>query len=57
MVKDGKVSAPRKAVATRGGKVVKKKDPNAPKKALSGFMIFSQENRARIKEENPDATF
>ena len=34
-----------------------KKDPNAPKKALSAFMIFSQENRSKIKEANPDASF
>jgi structure-specific recognition protein 1 len=34
-----------------------KKDPNAPKKALSSYMIFMSESRARIKEENPDATF
>ncbi|KAJ3072069.1 Non-histone chromosomal protein 6 [Quaeritorhiza haematococci] len=38
-----------------GGK--KKKDPNAPKKALSAFMIFSQENRKIVKEENPNASF
>ncbi|KAI8906618.1 hypothetical protein PhCBS80983_g03135 [Powellomyces hirtus] len=43
--------------AATGKKVKAKKDPNAPKKALSAFMIFSQENRARIKEENPEATF
>ncbi|KAJ3288646.1 Non-histone chromosomal protein 6 [Borealophlyctis nickersoniae] len=34
-----------------------KKDPNAPKKPLSGFIIFSNENRQRIKEENPSAEF
>jgi hypothetical protein len=34
-----------------------KKDPNAPKKGLSAFMIYSKENRARIKEENPEASF
>lgn len=34
-----------------------KKDPNAPKKALSAFMIFSQENRQNIKDQNPKATF
>jgi structure-specific recognition protein 1 len=34
-----------------------KKDPNAPKKPLSSYMIFMKENRARIKEENPDADF
>jgi hypothetical protein len=27
------------------------------KKPLSGFMLFSKENRAKIKEENPDITF
>jgi hypothetical protein len=27
------------------------------KKPLSGFMLFSKENRAGIKEENPEITF
>jgi hypothetical protein len=35
----------------------KKKDPNAPKKALSGFMFFSNANRERIKAENPGIPF
>mmetsp|Transcript_39774 Transcript_39774/g.58417 ORF Transcript_39774/g.58417 Transcript_39774/m.58417 type:complete len:340 (-) Transcript_39774:115-1134(-) len=34
-----------------------KKDPNAPKKPLSSFMIFCNENRPKIKEANPDAGF
>jgi hypothetical protein len=34
-----------------------KKDPNAPKRGLSAYMFFSQANRQKIKEENPDATF
>jgi HMG (high mobility group) box len=34
-----------------------KKDPNAPKRALSAYMIFSQENRQKVKDENPKATF
>lgn len=34
-----------------------KKDPNAPKRGLSAYMFFSQENRTQIKEDNPDATF
>ncbi|KAI8640685.1 high mobility group box domain-containing protein [Parasitella parasitica] len=34
-----------------------KKDPAAPKRSLSAYMFFSQENRAKIKEENPDASF
>jgi hypothetical protein len=39
----------------KGGK--KKKDPNAPKKALSAYMFFAQANRDKVKKENPDATF
>lgn len=38
-------------------KTKKRKDPNAPKKGMSAFMIFSQENRSLIKEANPTATF
>jgi structure-specific recognition protein 1 len=34
-----------------------KKDPNAPKKAQSAYNYFMSQNRARIKEANPDATF
>lgn len=32
-----------------------KKDPNAPKRALTAYFMFSNTNRARIKEKNPDA--
>ena len=34
-----------------------KKDPKAPKKGLSAYMIFAKENRERIKVGNPDADF
>ncbi|KDQ54550.1 hypothetical protein JAAARDRAFT_49184 [Jaapia argillacea MUCL 33604] len=34
-----------------------KKDPNAPKRALSAYMFFSSDWRERIKAENPDAGF
>ncbi|KAJ7682888.1 high mobility group box domain-containing protein [Mycena rosella] len=34
-----------------------KKDPNAPKRALSAYMFFSQDWRERIKTENPEAGF
>ncbi|KAH9990364.1 high mobility group box domain-containing protein [Russula vinacea] len=37
--------------ATRGG--ARKKDPKAPKRALSAYMFFSQDWRERIKAENP----
>ncbi|CAH1802193.1 unnamed protein product [Owenia fusiformis] len=32
-----------------------KKDPNAPKRPQSGYFLWLNENRSRIKEENPDA--
>jgi len=39
----------------RGGKGKKqKKDPNAPKRALCGFMFFCNEERPKVKGENPD---
>ncbi|KAI7849816.1 high mobility group box domain-containing protein [Circinella umbellata] len=34
-----------------------KKDKSGPKRGLSAYMFFSQENRAQIKEDNPDASF
>ncbi|KAI0759180.1 HMG-box [Irpex lacteus] len=40
--------------ATRGKA---KKDPKAPKRALSAYMFFSQDWRERVKAENPDAGF
>ncbi|CAL5205895.1 unnamed protein product [Lathyrus oleraceus] len=35
----------------------KKKDPNAPKRALSGFMFFSQMERENLKKTNPGISF
>lgn len=32
-----------------------KKDPNAPKKALNGFMFFAKDKRESIVQENPEA--
>ena len=34
-----------------------KRDPLAPKKNLSAFMLFSGENRTKIKEASPEANF
>jgi len=34
-----------------------KKAGGKAKKPLKGFMLFSSEHRAQIKEENPDLTF
>jgi structure-specific recognition protein 1 len=33
-----------------------KKDPNAPKGAMTSYILFGNEERAKIKEENPDAS-
>jgi hypothetical protein len=41
--------------APSGTKNAKKaKDPNLPKGKKSAYIIFSSENRAKVKEENPD---
>jgi len=32
-------------------------DPGKPKRAMSAFFLYSQGNRSRIKEENPEASF
>jgi len=45
-----------KAKATRGGDK-KKKDPNAPKRGLSAYMFFANEQRETVREENPGITF
>ena len=33
------------------------KDPNVPKRAMTPFMIFAQDNRDEIQKQNPSATF
>lgn len=35
----------------------KKKDPNAPKRNLSAYFIYSQEVRSSVRENNPQASF
>ena len=43
---------------TGGGKKKKaKKDPNAPKRNMSAFFLYSCANRTAVKEQNPDASF
>lgn len=36
------------------GRQKKPKDHNAPKRALSSYLLFANDNRARIREENPE---
>jgi high mobility group protein B2 len=42
-----------------GGKKAKKakKDPNAPKRNMSAYFLYSVANRADVKTNNPDASF
>jgi len=47
--------SPKKTTTKKKGK--KKKDPNAPKNATSAYQYFSNEERARIKEAEPDLAF
>ena len=32
-------------------------DPAAPKRGLSAYMFFANENREKVREENPGITF
>ena len=33
------------------------KDPNAPKRGLSAYMFFAQDQRDNVREENPGISF
>ncbi|CAK37704.1 transcriptional regulator family: HMG [Aspergillus niger] len=35
----------------------RKKDPNAPKRGLSAYMFFANDNREKVREENPGISF
>lgn len=39
------------------GKKEAKKDPNAPKRAMTSFFFFSNEMRPKIKEKHPELSF
>ncbi|KAL5339167.1 Non-histone chromosomal protein 6 [Aspergillus crustosus] len=52
-----KAQATRKAKAPREPATRKKKDPNAPKRGLSAYMFFANDNRDKVREENPGITF
>lgn len=32
-------------------------DPNAPKRGLSAYMFFANDNREKVREENPGISF
>jgi hypothetical protein len=39
------------------GKQKTKKDPNAPKKATTSFLAYSNDVRSKVKSDHPDASF
>ena len=58
--KGKKAASPKKGgkkAASPAKKAAKKKDPNAPKRARSAFMYFSQAMRPQVAAENPDLSF
>ncbi|KAI3397486.1 hypothetical protein diail_10698 [Diaporthe ilicicola] len=50
---------PKAAAKKNAGKGARraKKDPNAPKRGLSAYMFFANEQRENVREENPGITF
>ncbi|KAI4131418.1 MAG: hypothetical protein LQ347_002998 [Umbilicaria vellea] len=54
MPKDKTTTRKAKARAPEGKK---KKDPNAPKRGLSAYMFFANEQRDNVREENPGISF
>jgi len=46
----------RRATKTRGARKAKK-DPNAPKRGLSAYMFFANEQRSHVIAENANITF
>jgi len=48
--------APTKRVA-KAKTEKKKKDPNAPKRGLSAYMFFANDQRESVREDNPGITF
>ncbi|KAJ1676823.1 Non-histone chromosomal protein 6 [Spiromyces aspiralis] len=45
------------ATKSRSRRANKDTEAAAPKRPLSAYMFFSQEFRARVKSQNPEATF
>jgi len=50
-----KETKPKRVTKTKDAK--KKKNPLAPKRGLSAYMFFANEQRDNVREENPGITF
>jgi len=48
---------PKAAARTEKKKKRTKKDPNAPKRGLSAYMFFANEQRENVRAENPGIAF
>ncbi|KAL1607206.1 Non-histone chromosomal protein 6 [Nothophoma quercina] len=46
-----------KGKASKADSGKKKKDPNAPKRGLSAYMFFANEQRDKVREDNPGIKF
>ncbi|KAF2644989.1 HMGB family protein [Massarina eburnea CBS 473.64] len=46
-----------KGKASKADTGKKKKDPNAPKRGLSAYMFFANDQRDKVREENPGIKF
>jgi hypothetical protein len=57
MPKEPSAKVSKRATTSDDKKKRGKKDPNAPKRALSAYMFFSQANRETVIKENPEAKF
>lgn len=52
MPKDATAPTTRRTTVTR-----RKKDPNAPKRPITAYMFYAQDQRKVVNQEHPDAKF
>ncbi|MCJ1253274.1 Non-histone chromosomal protein 6 [Lignoscripta atroalba] len=57
MPKEKSTTTTRKTKTKAATEGKKKKDPNAPKRGLSAYMFFANEQRDNVREENPGISF
>ncbi|MCJ1357145.1 MAG: Non-histone chromosomal protein 6 [Icmadophila ericetorum] len=57
MPKEKTATTTRKSKTQKETSGKKKKDPNAPKRGLSAYMFFANEQRDNVREENPGISF